>query len=101
MKYIKINLRDVAFIQASNNNTVIQLIEKSHLISSSMADLINKLDCDYFVKIHRSYVINIYAVQSFTNTNVNIYTKNEIHELPISEFYKNDFFEKLKIIKTK
>jgi DNA-binding LytR/AlgR family response regulator len=101
LKYIKINLRDIAYIKASGNVTEIHLNYKSYVISSSMTDIIDKFNCDYIIKTHRSHAINTYAIHSFTNSHVNIYTKDQIEEIPLSDNYRDDFFNAVRIIKTK
>ena len=101
LKYVKINLREIAFLKASGSSTEIHLNYKSYIVSSNIADILEKFNCEYLVKTHRSHAVNINAIQSFTNNHINIYTNSELYEIPLTDNYRQDFLNLLTIIKTK
>ena len=70
---------------------------KNYMVLSTMKSFLNKLPKNQFIRIHKSYIVNLKKVINFTTTNVN--TDGEM--LPLSrkqksifkgEFYK--FFNK-------
>lgn len=94
LKYVRINILDVKYIEAQadyvsfviNNNT-------KHMVHATMKSLEQKLPKSVFVRIHRSYIVNIKQIDSAENAIVNVGSAN----LPIGASYRSAFFDKLKL----
>ena len=92
---IKINTKDIVYIQGLKDYIKIYVKDctKSVLTLMSFKSILEKLPCKYFLRIHRSYIINIQHVSA--------HQKNKIivngERLPIGETYKNDVLNKLGI----
>ena len=98
--YVKINIKEINFIKALNNTTEIFLDYKTFLITTYLSDFLKKLDVDFIVKTHRSFAVNLNSVQSFNFANIHVVNNKQIEEIPLSETYRKNFLEKIKIIKT-
>ena len=62
---------------------------KNYMVLSTMKSFLNKLPKNQFIRIHKSYIVNLKKVINFTTTNVN--TDGEM--LPLSRKQKRIFKE--------
>ncbi|HJR99439.1 MAG TPA: LytTR family DNA-binding domain-containing protein [Flavobacterium sp.] len=91
---VKINFSDILFIEGLKDYVKIYTTDnKFTLTLISLIKLENMLSSKGFARIHRSYIINIKYVKSIQKNKVLIADKR----IPISESYKNAFFEKINL----
>ena len=85
-KMIKINFADVDYIESLSDYVKIHLKHKTIITRETITNIEAKLPQRDFLRIHRSYIISIHKIESFTNEFVEINKK----AIPISRSYKND-----------
>lgn len=85
--FVKIKLADLLYIEADNNYINVVTQEKKFVLRLSLSQLLEKVNYKPLVRIHRSYAVNIDAIQSFNDQEVQI-SKTE---LPIGRNYKEEF----------
>jgi DNA-binding LytR/AlgR family response regulator len=91
---VKMNFSDILFIEGLKDYVKIYTTDnKFTLTLISLIKLENLLSNKGFSRIHRSYIINIKHVKSIQKNKVLISDKR----IPISESYKNAFFEKINL----
>lgn len=91
---VKLNFADILFIEGLKDYVKIYTTDnKFTLTLISLIKLENLLSSKGFARIHRSYIINIKHVKSIQKNKVLISDKR----IPISESYKNTFFEKINL----
>jgi DNA-binding LytR/AlgR family response regulator len=88
--FVKLKLCDLLYVEADNNYTSIITTEKKFLLRLSLNQLLDKINYKSLVRIHRSYAVNITAIQSFNEQEVEI---NQQH-LPIGRNYKEEFMKR-------
>ena len=74
-KMIKININDILYIEAERNYSKIHFKEKEHLIVSTLKDLEEKLTVNHLMRIHRSFIVNLFHIDEIANTHVVIARK--------------------------
>ena len=95
LKYVRINLEEVYHVEAMADYVVINLQEKKHIVHSTMKAMASKLPDDLFVRVHRSYIINMHQVASVEN---NVIKMNNGFEVPLGASYKSDFISRLNFL---
>lgn len=85
-KMIKIDFTEVNYIESLADYLKIHLKDKAILTRETITSIEAKLPKRDFLRIHRSYIISISKIESFTNEFVEINKK----AVPISRSYKND-----------
>lgn len=85
--FVKIKLPDLLYIEADNNYVNVITQERKFVLRLSLSQLLEKINYKPLVRIHRSYAVNINAIQSFNDQEVQI---NKA-ELPIGRNYKEEF----------
>lgn len=74
-KMIKIMVTDILYIEADRNYSRIFTQQKEYLLSVTLKTIEEKLSMKYFLRIHRSYLINIMLVDEVIESHVMIGSK--------------------------
>lgn len=88
---VKINLSEIQYIESLKNHIKIATTNTSYITLVSISETAKKLPSTSFVRIHRSFIINIHQINSFTNSYVTIGRKS----IPIGNVYKSMVLELL------
>ncbi|HEX7845056.1 MAG TPA: LytTR family DNA-binding domain-containing protein [Chitinophagaceae bacterium] len=88
-KMIKVLLDDIVYIE-SDKDYVKVFTEKGFIITrQTIASVEAMLSESQFIRIHRSYIVSLNKLRSFTAETVEIGNK----ELPIGKLYRNNFLK--------
>lgn len=92
-----IKLDDIKYIKASSYYAEIYTLEKKHLLRESLSNLIESLDPNKFIRIHRSTIVNVSQISELINSNYGeIDVKmNDKSLFRVSKSYKKCFLLKM------
>lgn len=91
---VKINFADILYIEGLKDYVKIYTADNKYILTLISLIKLETILCNKgFSRIHRSYIINIKHVKSIQKNKVIIADKR----IPISESYKNSFFEKINL----
>jgi DNA-binding LytR/AlgR family response regulator len=90
-KLEKINFDDILFAEAMENYVAIYTRAQKHITNITLKGLQEKLPANAFIQTHKSYIINIQAVQSIEGNILHI----DKYQVPISKYQKEDVMEKM------
>jgi len=85
---VKVKVETILFAKADDNYTRLFTTEKSYLLSFTLKKIVDKLPKNTFIRIHRSFIININFIDRIKDAYVYIAK----HKLPIGRSYHDDFF---------
>lgn len=88
-KFIKVGLSQICYLEANNNHTHIYTADKKYTLRNTLQQVLDRLSHPQFVRVHRSYAVNINQVTSFNETQV---VAGEV-DVPLSKHYKDDFLK--------
>jgi len=91
---IKIRQQDILFFEAYDNYCNLHTAQKKHLISHTLKWVAEKLPTSKFLKVHRSYIINISKIDSIQEGYIFIH-KNKV---PVSRSYKEQLMATLNLL---
>lgn len=92
--YQRVELSEILYIEAAGSYSTVFTEKNEYVLSTNLHRFENKVENSSFVRIHRSYIININKVEGLGHQSVIINNK----ELPISTSYRNEvlpLFQKL------
>jgi DNA-binding LytR/AlgR family response regulator len=75
-KMVKIIVADILYIEADRNYSHIFTKSKEYLLSITLKAIEDKMPVNLFIRVHRSYLINITHVEEVTESNILIAQKN-------------------------
>lgn len=90
----KIQLEDILFGEANDNYTRLYTTSKNFFLSYNLKKMLEKLDAPNFIRIHRSFFININHIESISNGFVLIHE----NKLPIGNSYKDDLMSMINLL---
>src|SRR5690606_29990254 len=71
-KFHKIDLADIVFIESMDNYVIVNTHHQKLICYESLSGLENRLPQNCFLRIHRSFLININKVTAFSNAHLEI-----------------------------
>ena len=86
-KLVKIQLADLLYIESARDYVKVITKDKNYITRQTISSIEAMLSGSNFIRIHRSYIISVSKIKSFTNEMVEIGN----NELPIGKFYRNNF----------
>jgi DNA-binding LytR/AlgR family response regulator len=95
-KIIKIDIYDILFIEALKDYVIIYTSNETHRFISSMKEMELKLKGSIFVRVHRSFIINLSKIETIEQLNIRL--QNFKKNIPIGRSYKEDFFKKINLL---
>jgi len=86
-------LENVTMISAARDYTTIETIDgKKSLIMRSMADWMNRLPAEHFIRVHRSYIVNMNHIDKIVRNSTStamVFLKNHHEPVSLSRTYYN------------
>lgn len=89
-KFSKVNFNDIYYLEAESNHTHIITKDKKFIVRHPLNVVMDKFDRQYFLRVHRSYAINMGHLDTFNNHSVFI----KDHEIPLGRNYKDEFLQR-------
>ena len=87
----KIKFEDIFWVEALGNYVIIYTSEGKHTVHTTMKSITDKLPTDQFLRIHRSFIVNLYRINSVNGRSLKI----DDNYIPISRSCKKGLMEKL------
>ncbi len=93
-KMVKIIVKDIYYIEAERNYCRIYSKDKEYMLVMTLKDMNEKLPHGHFVRVHRSYVVNIEHVDEVALSHVAVAKK----AIPLSKSFRDDLLNRLQTI---
>lgn len=97
-KWLKIEPEEIRFLKADDTYTEIYTDTDRYVISQSLKKLENRIQDKIFVRIHRSYMVNINHISSIEEDIVVIERSAGKELIPIGKTYRKDFLSLIKFL---
>ncbi|PTX41487.1 LytTR family two component transcriptional regulator [Christiangramia gaetbulicola] len=88
-RQVRIILDEILYIESAKDYVKIYTNDKMHLCRQTITSIEDIIDKNEFVRIHRSFIVPLNKIRSYTHELVEINKK----ELPIGKFYLNHFLK--------
>ena len=95
-RLIKLNTKDIYFIEALKDYVVINAASARYTIHSTMKDIEDKMPSDAFLRVHRSYIIRIDKIAQIESPNIILEDIKKI--VPIGGSYKDELFKRINLV---
>lgn len=93
-RLIKIDIPSINLVEANGDYINVKTSKKNYVIHSTLKKIENKLPSNLFVKVHRSYLINIKKIVDIQDNSVLI--EKEI--IPVSRINKPELLRRLNLL---
>ena len=89
-KFYKVSFQEIRFIEGLKDYVVIYTQSQKLVTAMNLKTIHQKLVGDNFLRVSKSYIVNLHSVESFDTHSLYI----SEFEIPLGEIYKTEFFEK-------
>ena len=93
-RLVKINIPEICYIEAKGDYISIKTENKNYLVHSTLKKIEDKLPLSLFIKIHRSFIINISEIVDIEDNSVVI----QKSVIPISRSNKSELMRRLNLL---
>ncbi|SEB67866.1 DNA-binding response regulator, LytR/AlgR family [Tenacibaculum sp. MAR_2009_124] len=90
-KMIKMDFSDILYVESLSDYVKVHTASKTIVTRETISNIENKLPNHYFIRVHRSFIVSIKQIVSYTNEYIEINKK----AVPISRTYKEEVLQKL------
>ncbi len=95
-RLVKLKTKDIFFIEALKDYVVINTNTTRYTIHSTMKDIERKMPSESFVRVHRSYIVNLHKIFEIESPNLILEQNNKI--IPIGGSYREDLLSRINLI---
>jgi len=90
-KIEKVLIEDILYVEALSNYVILYTKNKKHIVYMSFKGMESQLPEGLFIKIHKSYIVAVNAIQTIDNNEVILAD----HILPISKSYRTQVMQRI------
>ncbi len=90
-RIVRVKIEDILYVEAKGDYVVFKTEEKGYVVHTTFKNVENKLDENLFIKVHRSYIVNINKVVDIEENNLLI--KSQV--IPISRGQRANLISRL------
>jgi DNA-binding LytR/AlgR family response regulator len=92
-KLVKVFYRDMLYIEGLKDYVILRNEHNRVITLQTMKSLENKLPKENFIRVHRSYIVNIDKIQSIMGNMLEIEEKGQIKHIPVGKNYRDELME--------
>ena len=92
-KLIKVNFYDILYIEGLKDYVIIRQKEGRIITLHTMKSLEAKLPDHIFKRIHRSYIVNIGAIDAIVGNMIELKEKSQVKHIPIGKNYREELLK--------
>ena len=93
-KLMAVAIKDIRYLEADRNYSKLFTLDRQYLLVGTLKSLEKKLPLHYFMRVHRSYIINISQIDEVGNTYVSVTGKI----IPVSKEAKDKLLKRLQTL---
>jgi DNA-binding LytR/AlgR family response regulator len=93
-KMVRVDIKDILYIEAERNYCRIYSKQKEYLLVMTLKDINEKLPQKHFIRVHRSYIVNLSQIEEVATSHIVIAKK----AIPVSKTLKEELLKRLQTI---
>ena len=95
-KLIKLKKEHILYVEALKDYVIVHLKNQKYTLHTTMKDIESKLGNKDFIRIHRSFIVQMDKVESIELPNLRLEGESQL--LPIGGSYKDELFSRINMI---
>jgi DNA-binding LytR/AlgR family response regulator len=95
-RLVKLNTKDIYFVESLKDYVVINILNKRYTIHSTMKDIDRKLGGEEFVRVHRSFIVRLDKIATIEYPNLQLEKDKKL--IPIGGSYREKLVDKINMV---
>jgi len=96
-RFVKVDINNIIYIKADNNYTYAITHDEKYIITSNLKKMEELLRPNQFMRVHRSFIVNLEHLMSFDLSNNKIILGQ--HTVPFSRSMKDQLIKRFNLIR--
>ena len=89
-KFIRIHYTEIMYIEGLKDYVIIRTPKGRIVALQTMKSLETKLPSDSFIRVHRSYIVNINCIDAIVGNTIEMKEDGKLKMIPVGKNYKGD-----------
>jgi len=95
---VKLKYTDILWVEALENYVIINTFDERYTIHFTMRALEEKFPATQFLRVHRSFIVNVGSINSIEDNTIHVKTKDKVkNNIPIGKSYKDNLLNTLNV----
>ena len=89
-RFIKVNFSEILYIEGLKDYVIIRTDQNKIITLQTMKSLEEKLPASKFIRVHRSFIVNLNRINAIVGNAIEILEKGQNKHIPIGNNYKDE-----------
>ncbi len=95
---IKLKISDIVYIEALENYVLLNTKDEKFTIHFTMKAIENQLPSGTFIRVHRSFIVNINLIKAINENSLDLRIGNELKDIPIGHSFRDPLLNRINIM---
>ena len=95
---VKLKLTEIIFIEALENYVTLNTNDDRFTIHFTMKAIENQLPSGIFIRVHRSFIVNLGLIKTIKENSIDLMIGNEFRDIPIGLSYRDSLLNRINIM---
>jgi DNA-binding LytR/AlgR family response regulator len=95
---VKLKIKDIIYAEALENNVTLNTKNEKFTIHFTMKAIENQLPSGIFIRVHRSFIVNISFIKVIKENSLDLMIGNEFRDIPIGLSYRDTLLNRINIM---
>ena len=95
---VKLKIKDIIYIEALENYVTLNTKNEKFTIHFTMKAIENQLPSETFIRVHRSFIVNISLIKTIKENSLDLIVGNELRNIPIGNSFRDQLLNRLNIM---
>ena len=95
---VKLKIKDIIYVEALENYVTLNTKNEKFTIHFTMKAIEYQLPSVTFIRVHRSFIVNINLIKIIKENSLNLIIGNEVRDIPIGNSYRDPLLNRINIM---
>ena len=95
---VKLKLKDIIYIEALENYVTLNTLNEKFTIHFTMKALESQLPSETFIRVHRSFIVNISLIKTIKDNSLDMIIGNDLRNIPVGNSFRDPLLNRINIM---
>ncbi len=95
---VKLKVKEIAYIEALENYVTLNTTDEKFTIHFTMKAIENQLPSGFFIRVHRSYIVNKSLIQTIKESSLDLRLGSEIKPIPVGKSFRDTLLRDINVM---
>jgi len=95
---VKLKIKDIIYVEALENYVILNTKNEKFTIHFTMKAIEYQLPSGTFIRVHRSFIVNISLIKTIKENSLDLIIGNEVRDIPIGQSYRDPLLNRINIM---